>query len=199
MLPCRLFPTRIFKGAKNVTDPLRIRYTYHWRVHWYLDFAFDWALCFLLESCHRIRYTVLILLKWQHVIKWYPFHYTKLYPWPWASYKIRKTVSCVCAGNSGNVFPATAGYRSRHAYGTYVMHVPWCIPGSLTSSFLWSRWQEIRARHSRRMHNPQLYVSVVRVPWISLWYAIGYHLWPNGAKTIRPTNRMYHSVQWQYH
>ena len=26
--------------------------------------------------------------------------------------------------------------------GTYVTHVPWCMPGSLTSGFLWSRWRE---------------------------------------------------------
>ena len=25
-------------------------------------------------------------------------------------------------------------------HGTSVTHVPWCMPGSLTSSFLWSRW-----------------------------------------------------------
>ena len=26
-------------------------------------------------------------------------------------------------------------------HGTCVTHVPWCMPGSLSSSFLWSRWQ----------------------------------------------------------
>ena len=26
-------------------------------------------------------------------------------------------------------------------HGTCVTHVPWCIPGSLTSGFLWSRWR----------------------------------------------------------
>ena len=33
----------------------------------------------------------------------------------WASYQIRKIAGCACAGNAGNVFPATAGKRSRHA------------------------------------------------------------------------------------
>ena len=33
----------------------------------------------------------------------------------WASYQIRKIVVCACAGIAGDVFPATAGYRSRHA------------------------------------------------------------------------------------
>ena len=28
---------------------------------------------------------------------------------PWASCQIRKIAGCACAGNAGNVFPATAG------------------------------------------------------------------------------------------
>ena len=41
-------------------------------------------------------------------------------------------------------------------HGTCVTHVPWCMPGSLTSGFRWSRW---RRNRSRRMRNPQFYVS----------------------------------------
>ena len=44
-------------------------------------------------------------------------------------------------------------------HGTCVTHVPWCMSGLLTSCFLWSRWRGKRSRHSRRMHNPQFYVS----------------------------------------
>ena len=33
----------------------------------------------------------------------------------WASCQIRKIAVCACAGNAGNVFPVTAGRRSRHA------------------------------------------------------------------------------------
>ena len=44
-------------------------------------------------------------------------------------------------------------------HGAYMTHVPWCMPGSLTSGFLWNRWQGKRSRHSRRMHNTQFYVS----------------------------------------
>ena len=40
-------------------------------------------------------------------------------------------------------------------HDTSVMHVPWCMPGSLTGGFLWSRWREKCSRHSRRMRNPQ--------------------------------------------
>ena len=43
-----------------------------------------------------------------------------------------------------------------------VTHVPWCMPGLLTSGFLWSWCRGKRSRHSRRMHNPQCYVSAKR-------------------------------------
>ena len=44
-------------------------------------------------------------------------------------------------------------------HGTCVTHVPWCMPGSLTSSFIWSRWWGKRSRHSWRMRNPQFFAS----------------------------------------
>ena len=47
-------------------------------------------------------------------------------------------------------------------HGTCVTHVPWCMPGSLTNGFPWSRWREKRSRHPRRMRNPQFCVSVKR-------------------------------------
>ena len=43
--------------------------------------------------------------------------------------------------------------------GTCVTHMPWCMPGPLTSDFLWGHCRVKRSRHSRRMHSPQLYVS----------------------------------------
>ena len=44
-------------------------------------------------------------------------------------------------------------------HGTCVTHVPGCVPGSLSSGFLWSQWRWKRSRHSRRMRNPHFYVS----------------------------------------
>ena len=41
-------------------------------------------------------------------------------------------------------------------HGTCVTHVPWCMPGLLTSGFLRNRWRE---KHSRRMRNPRFCVS----------------------------------------
>ena len=37
-------------------------------------------------------------------------------------------------------FPLQVSDLDMH-YGTCVKHVPWCMPGSLTSDFLWSRWR----------------------------------------------------------
>ena len=53
--------------------------------------------------------------------------------------------------------PRVSGPNMHH--GTCVTHVPWCMLGSLTSGFLWVCWRGKRSRHSRRMHNPQFYVS----------------------------------------
>ena len=53
--------------------------------------------------------------------------------------------------------------RDMH-HGTCVTHVPWCMPGSLTSGFVWSRWW---GKRSRCMRNPQFYVSGKRpMPWL---------------------------------
>ena len=49
-------------------------------------------------------------------------------------------------------------YDSSNSWGDCVS-VSSCMTGSLTSHFLWSRWRGKRPRHSRRMHNPQFYVS----------------------------------------
>ena len=57
---------------------------------------------------------------------------------PWASYQIRKIASCACAGNAGNVSPCGPLQRKPLVsdpgmhHGTCMMHVPWCMSGSLT-------------------------------------------------------------------
>ena len=64
-----------------------------------------------------------------------------------------------CTGNAGNVFPATASSRSRHASqhvrdAHAVMHA-----GIADYQFLTKSVAGERSRHSRRMRNPQLNVS----------------------------------------
>ena len=74
----------------------------------------------------------------------------------WASYQIRKITGCACAGN---VSPSSRISDPDMHHGTCVTHVPWCMPESLTSSFIWNRVRGKRFRHSRCMRNPQFFVS----------------------------------------
>ena len=95
----------------------------------------------------------------------------------WASYQIRKIAGCACAGNAGNIFPTHRVSDPHRHHGTCVTHVPWCIPGSLTSGFLWSRCRGKRSWQSRRMRNPQFYVSGKRPMTEPKRCLI--HYWPN--------------------
>ena len=57
----------------------------------------------------------------------------------WASYQIRKTVGAHAPGMPGTFSPQARVSDPDMHHGTCVTHVPWCMPGSLTSGFLWSR------------------------------------------------------------
>ena len=50
-------------------------------------------------------------------------------------------------------------------HSTYVTHVSWYMPGSLTSDFLWSRWRVKRSRCSWRMHNSHFFLCGKRPIW----------------------------------
>ena len=78
---------------------------------------------------------------------------------PWASYQIRKIACCACAGMPGTFSPPPRVSDPDMHHDTCVTHVSWCMPGSLTSGFLWSRWRGNRSRHSRRMRKLQFCVS----------------------------------------
>ena len=71
-------------------------------------------------------------------------------------------------GMPGTFFPPPQVSDPDMHHGTCVTHVPWCMPGSLTTSFLWNRWRGKCSRHSRRMRNPQFYVSGKR-PMMTLF------------------------------
>ena len=74
-------------------------------------------------------------------------------------------------------------------HGTCVTHVPWCMPESLTSGFLWSRWRGKRSRHFRRMRNPQFYVSGRRpmgvAPGLMRWHRMTQELHPMSFEAPR--------------
>ena len=63
------------------------------------------------------------------------------------------------AGMPGTTSPPPRIRDPAVHHGTCVTHVPWCMPGSLPSGFLWSWWWGKRSMHFRRMRNPQFFVS----------------------------------------
>ena len=77
----------------------------------------------------------------------------------WPSCQIRKIAGCACPGIPGAFSPPPRFSDPDRHRCTCVTHVPLCMPGSLTSGFLWSRWRGKRSRHSRRMCNPRFCVS----------------------------------------
>ena len=58
---------------------------------------------------------------------------------PWAICQIRKIAGAHVPGMSGTFSPPPQVSAPDMHHGTCVTHVPWCISGSLTSGFLWSR------------------------------------------------------------
>ena len=66
-------------------------------------------------------------------------------------------------GIPGTFFPPPRVSDPDMHHGTCTTHVPWCMPGSTTSWFVWSRWRGKRSRYSWRMRNPQFCVSG---PWL---------------------------------
>ena len=73
----------------------------------------------------------------------------------------------------GTFFPPPRVSDPDIHHDTCVTHVSWCMPGSLNSGFLWCRWRVKRSRHSRRMRNPQFYVSGKR-PMLEWWWSCSF-------------------------
>ena len=77
----------------------------------------------------------------------------------WSSCQIGKIAGAHALGMPGTFSPPPISDPDMH-HSTSVTHVPWCMPGSLTSGYLWSRRRgKKRSRYSRRMRNPQFCVS----------------------------------------
>ena len=104
---------------------------------------------------------------------------------PWASYQIRKIAGAHAPGMPGTFsLPPWVSDPDMH-HGTCVTHVPWCMSGSLTSGFLWSRrrgktflafpahaqpailriWQEAHAMWKTRPRGLSSRYSGPRKPW----------------------------------
>ena len=94
--------------------------------------------------------------------------------WPWTSYA--KLRAAHAPGMPGTFSPPPWVSDPDMHHGTCVTHVPWCMPGSLTSGLLWSQWRGKRSRYSWR--NSQFYVSGKKS--MREWWAMGlqcYALW----------------------
>ena len=88
----------------------------------------------------------------------------------WASCQIRKITGCACAGMPETFSPPPRVSDPDMHHDKCVTNVPWCMPGSLTNVFLWSRCWGKRSGHSRCMRNPQIYVSGKRPMWYRVHY-----------------------------
>ena len=51
--------------------------------------------------------------------------------------------------------------------GTWATHVPWCIPGSVTSGFLWNRWRE-KVPSIPGACATLNFTYLIRVPWYGI-------------------------------
>ena len=77
----------------------------------------------------------------------------------WASSRYVKLRVAHAPGMPGTFSPPPRISDLDMHHGTCDTHELWCIPGSLTSGFPWSGWLGKHSQHSRRMRNPQFYVS----------------------------------------
>ena len=139
------FPAQMVSNAENVSIS--------WRHH-------------RIRSLAQLWLAMICLLNWSG-----PLTQQRWLMVIWASYQIHKIAGCPCAGNAGNVFPPPRVNDPDMHHGTCVTHVSWCVSGSLTSGFLWSRWRRKRSRYSRRMRNPPFCVSGKRLMQERLSYA----------------------------
>ena len=76
----------------------------------------------------------------------------------WASYQIHNIAGCACAGNAGNLFPAT------DFKGNCSLAIPTCITARAWRTCrdaCRDRQPAVAGKRSRRMRNPQFYVSAI--------------------------------------
>ena len=99
------------------------------------------------------------------------------------SYQIRKLAVCACAGNAGNVFSATDFKRNCG------LEIPACITARASHTCRAAcRDRQLavrgkRSQHSRRMRNPQFYVSRKRpMGWLPR-FSPTTHVWDQSPAT----------------
>ena len=119
----------------------------------------------------------------------------------WVSCQVRKIAGCACAGNAG-IASDPDMHHARDACA--LIHAGWPTGGVLCS-----RWRGKRSQHSRRMHNPQFYVSGRRPIIISVmdswfdkqyWLVIIWNLWEHSSIKFNSTCNGFHTGKciWKY-
>ena len=93
----------------------------------------------LLDKCNGCRQIQLITWKSNksHESAWDAKRWK--ITWSWASCQIRKIAGAHAPGLPGTFSPSPQVSDPDMHHGTCVTHVPWCMPGSLTSGLLWNR------------------------------------------------------------
>ena len=61
----------------------------------------------IFEMCHKILQCAIRITHAVHSLLSYALFCSFIFIPQWASYQIRKILGCACAGNAGNIFPAT--------------------------------------------------------------------------------------------
>ena len=87
--------------------------------------------------------------------------------------------SLIIAASNQLTHGPLARYWNMH-HDTYVTHVPWCMPGSLNSGFLWSQWRGKRSRHSRCIYiyiclHFRQYMTSILQKHINTWLQHSHH------------------------
>ena len=77
--------------------------------------------------------------KWPVTRNLFPFDDVIMNLSAWASCQIRKFAGAHAPGMPGTFSPSPQVSDPDMHHGTCVTHVPWCMPGSLISGFLWNR------------------------------------------------------------
>ena len=139
---CTIYPMKYTQPYKHI---YRMKYTQS-----YICTYIPWNIHNRMHSIwhiHNRMYTV------------YPMKYTQPHSisyGPLARYVKLLSRVAYAPGMPGTFSPPPRVSDPDIHHGTCVTHVPWCMSGSLTSGFLGSRrW----GKPSRRMRNPQFYVS----------------------------------------
>ena len=107
---------------------------------------------------------------------------------PLARYE--KIAGAHAPGMPGTFSPPSGTSDPDMHHGTCVTHVPWCMPGSLTSVFLWSQWRGKTFPAFPVHAQPQFYVFGKRPMGQAVWRQFMSPLWwfvlsDNAKKTSR--------------